>query len=73
MRVRGPFSEEVCSKSEGGQPGKRQGEGASERRFALTESERAQQMLNRFTFGARPDEVERVLSTGDGCSGLSSN
>ncbi|QEE30151.1 DUF1800 domain-containing protein [Terriglobus albidus] len=30
----------------------------------LTERERAQQILNRFTFGARPGEVEQVLSMG---------
>ena len=30
----------------------------------LTARERAQQMLNRFTFGPRPGEVERVLSEG---------
>lgn len=30
----------------------------------LTEQERVQQMLNRFTFGPRPGEVERVLATG---------
>lgn len=30
----------------------------------LTDRERAQQMLNRFTFGARPGEVERVLAAG---------
>ncbi len=30
----------------------------------LTERERAVQMLDRFTFGARPGDVERVLATG---------
>ena len=30
----------------------------------LTERERAMQMLNRFTFGARPGEVEKVLAMG---------
>jgi len=30
----------------------------------LTERERAEQLLNRFTFGARPGDVERVLAMG---------
>ena len=31
---------------------------------SLTSRERAQQMLNRFTFGARPGEVERIVADG---------
>ncbi|WP_263365274.1 DUF1800 domain-containing protein [Edaphobacter bradus] len=38
-----------------------------ESKFAhLTERERAVQLLNRFTFGPRPGEVERVLAQGTG-------
>jgi len=45
-------------------PAAKSGVAKAEVLVPLTERERAEQLLNRFTFGARPGDVDRVLAMG---------